>query len=178
MGISITSTKTLAILTFLLENRTVSQYSASKDLGISIGLVNRTFQHLLEKGIMARQGRQYALIKPHLLSQIIAFHISVKKASEFYVKEDTILKGTHCLSSVTKDESNTHFFLFSEDLQRHLMEAPIGPIHVVLYKSSLDDSFAIDDNHTSAVRTIIELYAAGIDSKAQELGMHLWGVRQ
>jgi len=189
--LNLTSKKTFEVIEYILDRSIFSQTQIHRDLGISIGHVNKIIHWLIIRNYVEKSGNKYRLIKPHTLVRMLALTTFLVKRTEYNValsskNANSILKegtGILCLNSalqgkkksIEQAELNCYH---NEDLIRKLNALPRGKFKITTYEPELDYGIYEKTGATSNVRTIIDFSILGLNKEAEELSIKKWRTHQ
>lgn len=194
----LTSPQTYKVLRFALERKSFRQAEASKETGVSLGLVNRVTNWLVAHHYAARQSDGYRLIAPAALAQqfsffrrmeqlrFASFDVELSQQEVMEVLEET--KSVLCLTSALQRYSDyfrdpsLHFYA-DERVEETLRQLNPGRTRVELYRDDLEQDDDFENLQakgtkkvrvTKKIRTMIDVLCSQRAYAAERLILHTW----
>ncbi|MFH1256011.1 MAG: hypothetical protein V1494_01830 [Candidatus Diapherotrites archaeon] len=194
--IDLASDKKMRIVEFLLEKKEFTQYGVKKELRLGMSIVNQTFSFLLDKGVIGKPGKKYALKDPVGLIELTAFFRSMEKLKIMEIstsleKKDVLKilpdKSILCLEIALEKYSNYYvsnricFYADGETadkFKKKLSFKPGNKTVVIAYREkpkALQIETFGKHKFTARIRTIIDLFSDKKGNAAEALVRQLWG---
>ncbi|MFH1256822.1 MAG: helix-turn-helix domain-containing protein [Candidatus Diapherotrites archaeon] len=193
----LTSKKTYKVIYFLLGNRGFTQLQASRELGVSFGLVNRVVQWLVSKRFVEKQKNGYYLTDPSGLAALFAFNrdmnsllaekilLALPKAGALErIPKNCVL----CLDSALENYSgyyrSNRVCVYAEgnkelkEIGKAFQGEPKGNTELWVFKPDLEPETVKLKGRlvVSKLRTLIDLVCDNKTFYAKDLFKELWGV--
>lgn len=191
----LTSSKAYKVVKFILENGKFSQLEASEKTGVSLGLVNRITNWLVERGYVAKANGGYELVMPAALLALFpvyrkmeklataTFKISIKEAelSALLKKHKAVL----CLTSASQyydafiRDPSVHAYCENDELKKELSRCLAGLTSVTLYSPDVSLEGDVEKKKgfllTSELRTMVDLLCSNKAYAAESMIRKRWG---
>lgn len=190
----ITSPMAYKVVRYVLEQGKFNQLEASRETGVSIGLVNRITNWLIERGHVAKTSKGYELIMPAALLTLFTVYRKMEKLATATYKlgiseaELSALLKKHkavlCLTSASQHydafirDPSVHAYSESDELKKELGRYTTGLTSATLYSPdiSLDGDTEKKKGFllTSELRTIIDLLCSNKAYAAESMIRKRW----
>lgn len=174
----------------------LTQREAQRQTGVSLGQVNKVVNWLLTRGYLTKNRRSgLQLVNPGGLITLFALYRRMDdlKIGSFKIRSDVEQakqyligqKGVFCLETAL-DEHSSYFRSPGvscyvpeskiETITRDLKSASGGALPLDLYNDDLKFQLDVEGNHTSKIRTVIDLTCANRFYITRTLVKELWGL--
>ncbi|MFH1256808.1 MAG: hypothetical protein V1494_05970 [Candidatus Diapherotrites archaeon] len=196
--VNLSSPKTFSFVEFILEKKSFTQYSAVKELKLSMPLVNQVTNFLLDKGFLSHDGKKYVLRDAAGLVSAVHLFRDMRKAllvevSTSLGKEEVVKllpsAAIFCLDSALAHYSNwwrsnkaCAYVTEKEALgiQKKLFYKKGGKtiVRLFLEQPLVKDKVKFQGRQfTSKIRTVIDMVCDNQMNAVEPLFSELWGER-
>lgn len=194
--VDLAAPKTFILIEHILERKSFTQYSAAKELKLSMPLVNQVTNFLLDRGFLSHDRKKYVLRDAAGLISAIHLFRDMKKTKIIEIstslEKDEIMKmlprnAILCLDSALMKYSNWWHsnsicaYVREKDaavIEEKLFYARGEKTRVRLFSEKLKVAGAIEASgrkFTPKIRTIIDLVCDNQANAAEPLFPELWG---
>jgi len=194
--IDLASDRKMRIVEFLLEKKEFTQYGVKKELKLGMSVVNQSFGFLLDKGIIGKSGKKYALKDAVGLVELTAFFRNMEKLkimelSTSLEKKDVLKilpdKAILCMETALEKYSNYYvsnrICFYSDmktaaELRKKISFKPGNKTVVIAYREKpkvFKTETSGKHRQTGRIRTIIDLFSDKKGNAAEGLVKQLWG---
>ncbi|MBI5159170.1 hypothetical protein HY992_03560 [Candidatus Micrarchaeota archaeon] len=179
---------------YILEKGKFNQLEASRETGVSIGLVNRITHWLVERGYVAKTSRGYELVMPAAFLSLFPIYRKMEKLAtatyKINIKEaelSALLKkhrAVLCLTSASQyydafmRDSSVHVYCENDGLKKELASRLTGLTSVTLYSPDVSLDGDVEKKKgfllTNKLRTMIDLLCSNKAYAAESMMRKRW----
>lgn len=192
--VKVTSKMAYKVVRYVLEKGTFNQFEASTETGVSIGLVNRITNWLVERGYIAKGKEGYELIMPAALLMLFPIYRKMEKLAtatyKIKISERELsallkkYKAVLCLTSASQfydpyiRDPSVHVYSESDELKKELGRYQTGLSSITLYSPDLSLEGDTEKKKgfllTNELRTIIDLLCSNKAYAAESMIRKRW----
>ena len=174
----LTSKKTLPLLLEALRRESFTQTVLAETEGVSVGRVHKIVSWLKEKGIVVKEKGRYVMVRPNLLTDLIANQQVLSERRRYAIRKEDLERANQMLTACLVvpegiDALRYHAFVDSDDARSMLEQLPRGDEEVVLFSYE-----SVVPKKDDFIRSVIDLKSVGERSVAEAVAQRLWRTRQ